>query len=188
MRQSREATTETRLAIVAQASRLFRAGGVAGTSVGDVMQAADRTHGGFYRHFATKDALLQAALQAAFADMVAAVQTGLAGAPPCDALDLFTGYYLSSANIGAVAASCPIAALAGDVARGSPATKAAFGTGVRSATAALAAALDGDVADRHRTAIRAFALAAGAALMARACDADTAAMVLEACRPAANED
>ncbi len=51
MRQSREAKAETRQAVVAQAARLFRDRGIAGTSVGDVMAAAAKTHGGFYRHF-----------------------------------------------------------------------------------------------------------------------------------------
>ncbi len=182
MRQSREATTERRQEIIAQASRLFRADGVEGTSVGDVMTAAGRTHGGFYRHFETKDALLQAALASAFTEMVADMTSRLGNAPAVDALDHFTGYYLSR-NSGAAAPVCPIAALAGEVARGSAATKAAFGAGVRTATAALAGTLDGDANERQRAAIRAFAMAAGAAMIARACDAGTAAAVREACEP-----
>ena len=77
MRQSREAKAETYQSVVGEASRLFRANGIDGTSVADVMKAAKKTHGGFYRHFDSKESLLLAALRTAFEDMLAMAHGGL---------------------------------------------------------------------------------------------------------------
>ena len=48
----------------------FRERGLEGASVADVMKAAGMTHGGFYKHFANKDALVEGALEEAFSDFV----------------------------------------------------------------------------------------------------------------------
>lgn len=63
MRQSRKAKAETNQTVVKAASRMLRERGIDGTGVGDVMQAANKTHGGFYRHFGSKEALLMAAME-----------------------------------------------------------------------------------------------------------------------------
>ena len=56
--------------IVAKAATMLRERGIDGLSVADLMQAAGLTHGGFYRHFASKDALVAEATTAAFASFV----------------------------------------------------------------------------------------------------------------------
>lgn len=187
MRRSREAKAETREAIVAQASRLFRQRGVEGTSVGDVMEAAERTHGGFYRHFETKEALLVAALNSAFADMAASFARAAAHAPPDKVAAGFLAFYLSPERIRDMTNGCPIATLAGDVARSSPAVKTEFGADVRAAIEGLAKALDGPEAERSEKAARIFALAAGALMMARASDPQTAEFILQAARKGAQD-
>jgi len=184
MRRSREAKAETRDEIVAQASRMFRQRGVEGTSVGDVMKAAHRTHGGFYRHFETKEALLVAALNSAFADMRASFAAAAAGVPPEKAAAGFLAFYLSPERIRDMSNGCPIATLAGDVARSSPDVKAEFGADVRAAIEGLARAFDGTQAERAAKAARTFALAAGALMMARASDPETAQFILAAARTA----
>ena len=65
MRRSREDTAETRRRILEVASRLFRSRGIASVSVADVMGELGLTVGGFYRHFASKDALVAEAIEAA---------------------------------------------------------------------------------------------------------------------------
>ena len=60
--------------IVDAAARLFRKRGIEATSVADVMKAAGMTHGGFYRHFASKADLVAAAFQHAVDDVVAKVE------------------------------------------------------------------------------------------------------------------
>ena len=66
-RVSKAQTQVNHQAIEAAASRLFRARGIGGVSVSELMAEAGLTHGGFYAHFASKDALAASACQAAFA-------------------------------------------------------------------------------------------------------------------------
>lgn len=65
-RSSAEQASRNRARIVAQASRLFRERGVENVSVSDVMTAAGMTVGGFYKHFASKEALVQEACALSF--------------------------------------------------------------------------------------------------------------------------
>ncbi|MBT8476236.1 MAG: TetR/AcrR family transcriptional regulator, partial [Alphaproteobacteria bacterium] len=60
--------------ILKAASRLFRERGIETTSVADVMKAAGLTHGGFYRHFASKDALVAAAFRHAVDEVLSVVE------------------------------------------------------------------------------------------------------------------
>ncbi len=63
MRKSREEAAATRQRIVESASRRFRENGIAETSLGDLMQAAGlETQGGFYKHFQSKQQLLDESL------------------------------------------------------------------------------------------------------------------------------
>jgi len=65
MRYSSNHKAETRRRIIGEASRRFRKDGVEGTGLVPLMKALGLTHGGFYAHFASKDALVQASLEAA---------------------------------------------------------------------------------------------------------------------------
>jgi TetR/AcrR family transcriptional repressor of nem operon len=182
MRRSQAETAETHVEIVAQAARLFRGRGIDGTSVGDVMKAANRTHGGFYRHFETKEALLDAALAAAFDGMFDKVEKGLAAVDAEGAIGGFLNSYLSADMVAHAETGCPVPALAGDMARMNEGQRAAFGTGIRGIIARLADAIGGERSDAERQAARTFAMAVGAVLMARASDPETAAAILAACR------
>jgi TetR/AcrR family transcriptional repressor of nem operon len=66
VRSSREDTEKHRQEIIAAAARLFREKGADGVSVPELIQAAGMTHGGFYRHFASKDELVPLAFREAF--------------------------------------------------------------------------------------------------------------------------
>lgn len=182
MRQSREAKAETHQAIVEQASRLFRERGIDGTSVADVMQAASKTHGGFYRHFDTKEALLASALEAAFAQMLDVLKPGLADKRADAALSAFAAFYLAPEQIGDVGSGCPVAALSGDVARAPDAIRQSFGAATGQVVDTIAAALDGTPDERRQRATQAFAMAAGAVMIARASDPATAALILDSAR------
>ena len=61
MRHSREEAARTHARIVERAATLFRERGIDGIGLADVMQEAGLTHGGFYKHFASKDALVATA-------------------------------------------------------------------------------------------------------------------------------
>src|ERR1700756_4275704 len=69
MRKSRSETAKTRERIVTAATAEFRQHGIAATGLTDLMKAAGLTHGGFYRHFASKDQLVAEACSAAIATM-----------------------------------------------------------------------------------------------------------------------
>ncbi|MEU4160186.1 TetR/AcrR family transcriptional regulator [Actinoplanes sp. NPDC026670] len=84
-RVSQAQAAENRERIVATAARLFREHGIAGVSVADVTAEAGLTHGGFYKHFASKDALVAEAVARAFADQAATLRPP-ATVLPADAL------------------------------------------------------------------------------------------------------
>ena len=65
MRKSRIEAAKTRERIVTAAAAEFRQHGIAATGLADLMKAAGLTHGGFYRHFASKDQLVAEACSAA---------------------------------------------------------------------------------------------------------------------------
>ena len=58
MRKSREEAAQTRKRIVMAAAGEFRKNGVVATGLNDLMSAAGLTHGGFYKHFESKDQLV----------------------------------------------------------------------------------------------------------------------------------
>ncbi len=66
MRVSNAEKQKSRSRIIEAASRRFREAGIEGTGLSDIMKDAGMTHGGFYKHFEDKDALVQAALAEAF--------------------------------------------------------------------------------------------------------------------------
>src|SRR5438046_8363573 len=63
MRKSKEEAAETRARIIRKASKEFNQHGIAGTGLADVMKSAGLTHGGFYKHFQSKDELVAEALE-----------------------------------------------------------------------------------------------------------------------------
>jgi TetR/AcrR family transcriptional repressor of nem operon len=89
-RVSQAQAQENRRRVVATAARLFRERGVAGVSVADVMGAAGLTHGGFYKQFASKEALVAEAVGQAFADRAAWLR-GLGGAGEIKEVSAGTG-------------------------------------------------------------------------------------------------
>lgn len=183
MRVSNEEKTRTHARIVACAARLVRERGVEATSVNDVMQAAQLTHGGFYRHFATKDDLLGEAVQRSF-DEIFALMDGEqdAGRSVTDVMADYQKFYLSDRHAATPGTGCPVAAVGGDVARGSPDLKLRFGAGVSQIIERLGSVMEGSGQEQRSRAIRQFAMMAGAIMIARACDPDTADAVLSACR------
>lgn len=128
MKVSKEKAAENRAAIVTAAGRLFRERGFDKVGVAEITKAAGLTHGGFYGHFASKDALAAEACEAAFAeslDRLPADEASLEGA-----LDAFLTRYLSEQHRDRPDAGCPMAAFAGEVARQDPAVQDRFGAGV----------------------------------------------------------
>ena len=184
MRVSREEMARSHQKIVESASRLLRERGIDGAGVSEVMSDAGLTHGGFYRHFETKEALLAAALEAAFGEFSGSLEKALEEHSPSAALAGFRARYLSAAHVASPGAGCPAAAVGGEVARSSGGLKATFGAGVNRMLAALARCMGGSEQARFDQAARELATLVGALTLARATDRATASEILRACRPA----
>jgi TetR/AcrR family transcriptional repressor of nem operon len=111
-RVSQAQAQENRKRIVATAARLFRERGVPGVGVADVMAEAGLTHGGFYKHFASKDALVAEAVGRAFEEQDARI--GEIGDEAARAG--FLDYYLSGPHRDLPGAGCAAAGFGGDIA------------------------------------------------------------------------
>jgi TetR/AcrR family transcriptional repressor of nem operon len=149
MRYPAEHKEETRERIVQAASRRFRRAG-AGVGIGQLMKALKMTHGGFYRHFKSKDDLLVQALEQSFAEMRARMTAAIARAKPGHELESIIETYLSDAHCADAAGGCPVAALASEISRQPRAVRAAFDRAIQHATAAVAGFLTGGTEEDRR--------------------------------------
>jgi len=183
MRVSQDEKDRSHRRIVEAAARLVRERGIEGTGVADVMAAAGLTHGGFYRHFDGKEALMAAALEEAFDQIVSDFDAPASCEQPAMALAGYELRYLSEGHVRNPGIGCPVAALAGEVARASGPVRKAFSTGVNRMIAGLARGLKGSEGRRRDQATRRLAMMAGAVMIARATDDETARAVLAACHP-----
>ena len=81
--QSRSSTKEaSHERIVGAAARAIRRSGYNGTGVADIMKEAGLTHGAFYAHFASREAMLAEAADRAGAESNAAAASVIAAVPP----------------------------------------------------------------------------------------------------------
>ncbi len=164
MRVSRQKATENRQRIVEAAARLFRGDGFDGVGVDAIMKEADLTHGGFYGHFASKDALMAEA-------MAHAVERSMAWQERVDSLSDLVASYLSDRHRADRADGCVVAALGADVARRGPAVRRTVTAGIRRQVDRLVVLLrHGTPAARRRRAIATYAGMVGALTLARAVD------------------
>jgi TetR/AcrR family transcriptional repressor of nem operon len=182
MRMSQEDKDRSHARIVESAAKIVRIQGLERPSVADFMNAAGMTHGGFYRHFETRDDLILEAFEAASKERSEILAQNTDAYGPAIAAAIFKADYLVDGHVTHPEVGCPLAALAGDVARGSDALKAMFGAGLQSSFAALAEGMEGSDEGRRDQAVREFAMMAGAVMLARAADPETARAILAACR------
>jgi AcrR family transcriptional regulator len=126
MRYSSNHKAETRQRIIGEAARRFRKDGIEGTGLVPLMKALGLTHGGFYAHFESKDALVQASLEAAAEQTLERWQASGAGEPaandPGDApLRAIVDWYLSPQHRDEPGEGCPLPTLAAELGlRGQP--------------------------------------------------------------------
>lgn len=132
--------------IVAAAARAIRRGGFQGVGVADIMKEAGLTHGGFYAHFSSRNALLAEALERAGQDTAARTRHDFAtrqsrGASPLRAL---VEGYLSDRHLGDIETGCAVAALASEMPRQAPDVREASAQRVRGMLAGVRRALPKD--------------------------------------------
>lgn len=116
--QSRKEVTHNR--IIEVAARVIRRSGYDGTGVADIMKEAGLTHGGFYAHFASREALLAEAADRAGAEAVKLSADIAAAAPPGQSLQDLLRAYLSKEHLEDVEKGCPVAALGSEMHRQAP--------------------------------------------------------------------
>jgi TetR/AcrR family transcriptional repressor of nem operon len=171
MRRSKQAKQQTHTHIVEAATRRFRADGIAGVGIADVMGDAGLTHGGFYAHFASKDALVAEACGSGLAQSRQRLIHKIQRLPADQRLAAFIDLYLSVDHRDHPEAGCVMPTLSGEVARSSNAVRAAFTQAYRDYRDALVLLLsdDGDAASSD-DALALLAGLAGTMLLARAVD------------------
>jgi TetR/AcrR family transcriptional regulator, transcriptional repressor for nem operon len=181
-RMSRAVAEQHRRQVIATTSRLIRERGADQVSVPEAMAAAGLTHGGFYRHFSSKDDLIVQALAAAFAERRQAMdqltdqpRSGQASTRPAgqSARAEYLAAYLGELHRDNPGYGCPAAALAADAARAEPGTpiRTAFTVGLRDLVEGLQR-LEGthDAGSDGGAALAELSTLVGAVLLARASD------------------
>lgn len=178
-----EHKARTREKIVQAAAAAFRAGGVAGVRLEDVMARAGLTHGGFYAHFASKDELLREALEHASTQTVDMLSRPLARVPDESRLQAVIDAYLTPAHVAHPDLGCPLATLGPEIARTGGRAHAALAEGVRGRLAWMRQLLP----EHEREAsddqiIGTLACMVGGVILARTVGGKDSAAILDACR------
>jgi AcrR family transcriptional regulator len=168
-RPSRKEATHDR--IVEAAARAIRRSGYSGTGVADVMKDAGLTHGGFYAHFASREAMLAEAADHAGAERVSALERIAAAAPPQQGLRALLRAYLSSAHVKHVETGCAVAACGSELPRQTPEVRRAATRRIKEMIDLVARhSPDWGQPRAHRRALVTVSTMVGALVLARAVD------------------
>ncbi|MGG5218605.1 MULTISPECIES: TetR/AcrR family transcriptional regulator [Rahnella] len=130
MRYESEHKPKIRERIVKEAAKAIRAKGPLQVSVAGVMSKAGLTHGGFYAHFASKDALIEAAIAQMFNQVMARWDKDNQGLTAQQQLAGYIDFYLSPWHRDNRAQGCPVSALASETPRMPAACQAEFARGI----------------------------------------------------------
>ncbi|MDH7974263.1 TetR/AcrR family transcriptional regulator [Sphingomonas sp. AR_OL41] len=168
MRYTNDHKAETRARVLKEAAREIRAKGPDGVGVAGVMARAGLTHGGFYAHFPSKDALVVEAIGEMFDSARRRAAPLAASDDPRGALRAYVDFYLSAAHRDARERGCPLPALSGDFARAEAPMRERFGLGIASLNGRIATVLDAiGVAEPESEATALMAQLVGAVALAR---------------------
>ena len=164
MKVSKEQSSANRQAILETAARLYRERGIGGVGVAEITREAGFTHGGFYGHFESKEALAAEACELAFAAPLARLKSILEKHQG-DATPYFTNY-LRPQHRDAPGLGCPMPALAVDAGREPGALSDAITLGISGYLNALGTHRpDGSVTDAPTEADKARAIMSLSALV-----------------------
>lgn len=160
MKVSREQVADNRRRILDAAAQLFREQGFDKVTVAAIMAAAGLTHGGFYGHFDSKEALIEAAM--------AHEQTARRGRPTLENASRYADGYLSRQHRDNIGVSCPFSSLGTEAARASPGVRQALTESLRAQIDTLSAGTEGVTPQEHRrNAIASLATMVGGMVLAR---------------------
>jgi TetR/AcrR family transcriptional repressor of nem operon len=154
--------------IISQTSKMLRQRGIIGTSLADLMAAVGLTHGGFYKHFDSKDTLVAEATERIFAEINSRFEERSRVMGPKAALKAYVDEYLLLAHIKSPELGCPIPSFAPDISREQAGVRGVFTAGLKTTMAHIMNGLLYPSAERQGKALELTALLAGAVSMARA--------------------
>lgn len=109
--------------IVRNASRQFRAKGLNGPAVPAMMKASGLTHGGFYKHFSSRDELVAEAIEESLRELTETLVEAARHSGLQEGWKAMVKTYLTLERCDRAEVGCPIAALAPEIARRRPAVK-----------------------------------------------------------------
>ncbi|WP_034850392.1 TetR/AcrR family transcriptional regulator [Inquilinus limosus] len=167
MRYSKDHKQETRERIIRTAAKRFREDGVEAVGVASLMADAGLTHGGFYAHFPSKEALVAAACTEGFGESQTRLRQIVERHPPGERLTALAEAYLSPTHRDHPGEGCTAAAIGPEIARHPADTRAAFTHGLRGLLALAEEAIEADGGD-PTAAPQAVAAMIGALILARA--------------------
>lgn len=165
---SRKEITHTR--IVETAARAIRRSGYDGTGVADIMKEAGLTHGGFYAHFSSRDAMLAEAADRAGEETIAIAKKIFAEVPEDQALQALMRVYLSNEHMANFETGCSLAALGSEMPRQAPEVRKASTCRVKEMIALIKNRLSVGQSDAYDKALVMFSTMVGTLLLARAVD------------------
>jgi len=179
LRKSNKEAAQTRARIVETAADHLRHVGIAEASLADIMGAAGLTHGGFYKHFRSKEHLVAEALTAAGEKTLATMRKSVAKGGVNAAIDA----YLSAQHRDSATPICPFAAFGSELRHTGHETKTAAANALQALFETLAEA--SATPEARRNAIVSLATMVGAMTLARAVpDEAIADEILESVRQA----
>jgi TetR/AcrR family transcriptional repressor of nem operon len=161
MRYSREHKLETHARIVKKASVRLREKGAHGIGVADLMKDAGLTHGGFYAHFDSREALVVEAFAYAMDRSTERWRKLAEQTPPDKRLSAIVDGYLTPVHRDDPGHGCAVPALGAEIARESPKTRKAFAAKLEQMVDMIAA----QIPDVPRKSARKQAMAALATMM-----------------------
>ncbi|RQS24245.1 TetR/AcrR family transcriptional regulator [Burkholderia sp. Bp8998] len=144
MRKSKAETAETRRRIVEVAAQQFRSKGIQGTGLNDVMSEAGLTHGGFYRHFESKNQLLAEAFELSLSSVVDALGELACKGDGKAGFASMVNSYVSKAHRDNAAGGCPFASMGSELARADELTREAATQGISKVVDVLAKHIGSD--------------------------------------------
>lgn len=169
MRYSAQHKQQTRDRIVRAAARRFRSRGSERAGIGDLMRDLRLTHGGFYRHFDSKEDLFAEAFEESLRQVGDRVVAAIERAAPGGELNALIDAYLDVEHCDNVAGGCPVAALASEIARRPRGTRAPFLQALRAHIRRMAKYLPAaNDEERRQKAVALFSGMAGTLAVARA--------------------
>lgn len=166
-RVSKEAKAASHARIVKEAARQFREKGIEATGLAEIMKAAGMTHGGFYRHFGSKEELTAAAISLAFDEILQRLDDALETGDRDSALRDFVHMHLSEQHVAQPGFGCPIVALGSEAARGSAVEREAITRGVDRSIERLAEVIGGEADEARSRASGLLSLLVGTVILAR---------------------